>query len=327
MKEEVKKFIRLLPFVRKYFEGIATIFMLHRVCPIDSERLSPNENMKVSPQFLENFIIELKAEGYQFISLDRLYEILVNNEKVAKLVIFTLDDGYVDNYTYAYPIFKKHNIPFTIYITTSFPERKAILWWYVLEDLLLENKVLVLSNGEKYICKTKKQKEDAFLRIRDIILKFKKDDFLNSLIKLFSNYKIDWFAKANELCLSWEQIIEMSKDNLCTIGRHTKNHYALNQLPYEEVISEIVEANKLIEEKIGKKVEHFSYPFGTRKEIGQREIEIVKAIGIKTATTALSGTIYNDHKNYLACLPRIMLTESVNVKNMVMIRKRRVVTI
>jgi len=317
----------MLPLIQNYFSGMITIFMLHRVHPFQPNRLYPNENMKISPEFLDNFIEQLKSQGYEIISLDRVYEILQNGEKVKKQIVFTLDDGYKDNYELAYPIFKKHNVPFTVYVTTSFPENKAILWWYVLEDLILENDTLLLSENSIFQTQTKVEKEEAFLKIRDIILEFKKENFFESLNKLFFNYKIDWFGKNKELCMSWEEIIELSKDKLCTIAGHTKNHYALNQLSIEEVKSEIIEANKLIEENIDKRIEHFAYPFGSTNEIGQREFDIVKSLDFKTTTTTRRGTIYSKHKEYLECLPRIMLTEDFSIKDIGKIRRERVVTI
>jgi len=322
-----KKLIKSLPLLRKYYEGMITIFMLHRVHLLEPNKLSPNENMKVSPEFLDKFIVELKSKGYEFISLDRVYEILQGGEKVKKQIVFTFDDGYKDNFEIAYPIFKKFNIPFTVYVTTSFPERTALLWWYILEDLILANDSLKLFDGKTYECKTKKQKEDVFLKIREIILGFKKENFLDSLNKLFCYYKIDWFSKNRELCMSWEQIIDLSNSELCTIAGHTKNHYALNKLSIEEAKSEIVESNKLIEAKTGKKIEHFAYPFGSRVEIGQREFDIVKSLGYKTATTTSRGTIYKKHKNYLECLPRIMLTENFELKTIGNIRLKKVVTV
>ncbi len=53
--------------------------------------------------------------------------------------------------------------------------------------------------------------------------------------------------------MSWDHIIEISKDEICTIGGHTKNHLVLSKLRESEVIEEIVDANKIIESKIGKK--------------------------------------------------------------------------
>jgi peptidoglycan/xylan/chitin deacetylase (PgdA/CDA1 family) len=37
-----------------------------------------------------------------------------------KNVVFTLDDGYADNFINAYPIFKKYNIPFCIYVCKKY---------------------------------------------------------------------------------------------------------------------------------------------------------------------------------------------------------------
>ena len=327
MKQKIINLISSIPFINSYFSGIATIFMLHRVVPFEKNRLFPNENMKVSPEFLEKFILELKDKGYEFISLDELYDILQNQKNVKKKIIFTLDDGYKDNYEIAYPIFKKHDVPFTIYLTTSFPNKNALLWWYVLEDLIIGNEELVVGK-KRYICKNYENKNRVFLEIRDTILKLDQKNLLSELNNLFKNYKIDWFSKNEELCIDWEDIVDLSKDNLCTIAGHTKNHYAFNRLSENEIIDEVELANKEIEEKIGKKIEHFAYPFGSASAVELRDFEIIKKFDFKTVTTTRQGNIYLEHNKFSnCCLPRIMLTECLKIKNIGRIRKRRVVTI
>ena len=321
------RFLSKQALVQQYFSGAITIFMLHRVSYFEENKLFSNEMLKVSPQFLDQFIINLKSNGYDFITLDDMYKILLEGEKVEKKIVLTLDDGYKDNYEVAYPIFKKHNIPFAIYLTTSFPEKKAILWWYILEDLIVQKDLIELSDGRTFECRTKEEKEKVFLQLRSIILTFEKENFLNSLGRLFAYYKIDWIAKTEALCLNWEEIIELSQDDLCTIAGHTKNHFAFNQLSEDEIIDEIVDANKLIEEKTGKKIEHFAYPFGSRHEVNQREVEIVKKLAFKTATTIRRGSVYGAHKNHLMCLPRIMLTENFDMRSIGRMRRQRIVTL
>jgi len=283
--------------------------------------------MKVSPQFLENIIITLKSSGYSFISLDRLYEILEKGENVRKNIVFTLDDGYKDNYSIAYPIFKKYDIPFTIYVTTSFPERSAILWWYILEDLLLANEEIIIGNKDRIVCRTIIEKEKAFMKVRKIILSLESKNFLNNLSLLFSNYTIDWVGKTNELALDWENIINLSKDEIVTIAGHTKNHYAFNMLSKNDITKEIIEANMLLESKINMKINHFAYPFGSKNEIAKRVCDVVKKLNFKTATTTRRGNIYLDHKKHLHCLPRIMLTEDFNLGDIGKFRKKKVETI
>jgi peptidoglycan/xylan/chitin deacetylase (PgdA/CDA1 family) len=312
--------------INNLYSGIATIFMLHRVYPFEKDKLFPNENMKVSPEFLENFIVNLKNNGYEFITLDRLSEILERNEKKKKQIIFTMDDGYLDNYTHAYPIFKKYNIPFTIYITTSFPENTAILWWYALEDIIIKNNIIELPYCT-ITCGTSQEKISAFLQIRKLIIGLKRETFFEDLKKLFSKYEVDWCKTVKEKAMNWEQIIELSKNDLVSIGGHTLNHITLNRISEKkDVIKEIIEPNIIIEEKTNKKVNHFAYPFGSIDEIGKREFEIVKSLNIKTATTTRHGNIFPQHQNHLEALPRIMLTESFALSDIGRIRKKRVVT-
>jgi len=289
--------------------------------------LAPNERLKVSPEFLEQFILDLKKENYDFISLDELYDILKSGEKVGKKIVFTLDDGYADNYEIAYPIFKKYNVPFTIYITTSFPDQKAILWWYLIEELIVKNEKIVLAGDRQYICKTKEEKIETFNKIRTVIQSLEKEGFINSLNHLFENYEIDWLSKSKALSLTWQQIIELSRDPLVTIGGHTVNHLALNQLSENEVRDEILEANKIIESKINKKIEHFAYPFGSRSQIMQREFNILKSLNFKTVTTTRKGNIFSEHVNYTECLPRIVLTDNFKIMDLGKITRKKVVTI
>ena len=327
LKNKIINLFNRISFVNKYYTGNATIFTLHRVSPFERGKLSVNENMKVSPEFFESFIVDLIAKDYKFISLDRLYEVLKNQETVKKYIVLTFDDGYKDNYDFAYPILKKYNIPFTIYITTSFPEMTAILWWYVLEDIVINNDKVILSNNEEYLCKTNKQKISSFIDIRKIIMHLNPNSFVKDLDLLLANYAIDWKSKCEELAISWSQIQELSKDKLVTIAGHTINHYPLNKLTISKAKFEIVEANNLIESKIGKLVNHLAYPFGGISEINQREIELVKSLNLKTAVTTRNGNIFLQHKFFLESLPRIMLTEKFKTNDIGKVKRRRVSTL
>jgi len=323
----IARFIGGIPFVGSYYSGFATVLMMHRVGFIDKNKLLPNENMKISPSFLESFILDLKSKGYDFIDLDELYEIIKSDKTATRKIVFTLDDGYKDNYEVAYPIFKKYNIPFTVYITTSFPEKEAVLWWYILEDLILNNNELILSNDRRFICNTKSLKESVFMKVRRIILSLDQTSLLVELDKMFSYYKIDWLGKCEEMAMTWDEIKELSLDSLCTIACHTKNHYTLNKLSNNHIVKEIIDANNLLESKIGKKIKHFSYPFGSQREVGRRECDIVKNLGFKTATTTRCGNIFKEHDKYLECLPRIMLTENYRIKYFNMVRKNKITTL
>ena len=113
--------------------------MFHRVCPEHpSPRIRSNSGLEVTPEYLEKTILFLRENNYEIVPLGQVEKILNGDYLEKKFAVFTFDDGYADNYRFAYPIFKKHGVPFTIYVTTDLPDNKAILWWYLLEDLVLK---------------------------------------------------------------------------------------------------------------------------------------------------------------------------------------------
>jgi len=293
---------------RYYNKPIGVIYMLHRVSPFEPEKLSPNENMKISPEFLEKFIL-LNSEKFEFVSMDEV-ELILKKQRICKkpFFAFTLDDGYVDNYSYAYPIFLKYNVPFTVYVSTDFPDKNALLWWYQLEDIILEHNQVCLSNGDVYDCTTVDKKIEVFMQIRKQILELPTVEFKKHFENLFSNYNLNLNEYIQNLALSWEQIIEMSKNPICTIAAHTITHRRLSELNEEELAFEIIESKNIIEKKIMKEVLHFSYPFGTSFEVNDKVVAYVKSAGFKTATFAEGGILRKLDKDTCR-LKRIMLFE------------------
>ena len=288
--------------------------MLHRVDDIDEDHLWCNEHMKVSPSFLDKQI-ELLKKDFDIISLTDVP--LYFSKKQRKFIVFTMDDGYKDNYIKALSIFKKHNVPYTIFVTTDFPDKTAILWWYVLEDLLLTNQSLTLSNGITYPANDYKEKCDSFLRIREEILKLNQLDLENELNRLFSSYKVDWYSHCQDLCLSWEDINELKKERLVTIGAHTQHHFNLKELPtVEEVKKEILSGVDILKEKTGIVPNVFAYPFGSETEAGKREFKIISELPFKCACIAYGGPCTKLNKKTFSSLPRIMFKQDFNIKDL-----------
>jgi peptidoglycan/xylan/chitin deacetylase (PgdA/CDA1 family) len=62
----------------------------------------------------------LKDNGYTTLTLNELYNFLEKNKPIPeKSIVITLDDGYVDNYTNAYPILKELGLNATVFVVTS----------------------------------------------------------------------------------------------------------------------------------------------------------------------------------------------------------------
>ena len=107
--------------------------------------------------------------------------------------------------------------------------------------------------------------------------------------------------------MNWDEIRRLAADPLVTIGAHTRRHYALAKLTLSEARAEIEESVRRIEREIGKPCRHFSYPYGDETSAGQREFDLVKELGLKTAVTTRKGLIHARHAGELTALPRVSL--------------------
>lgn len=109
--------------------------------------------------------------------------------------------------------------------------------------------------------------------------------------------------------MNWCQINELCKNNLITIGSHTVNHINLeNRLDEEEIRYEVEMSKLLLEYKIKKTVDHFSYPYGSFTKASEK---IVKEI-YKTGVLIFKGKDITDSfdSSYLYRLKRIPVQNS-----------------
>lgn len=304
----------LTPFSRRLLKkegAIGVVYMLHHVTKKNPKGIPTNEDLKVSPEFLEEVILKYKRRKFDFISLNELYAIISSNKLPERpFIVFTIDDGYLDNYTQALPIFENQHVPFTVFVATDFIDKKAILWWDSIESLIYANNCISISDGSCYPCITFQQRWDTFRILREKVLKLDPNNLQDELIKMFYKYNIDWLEPIRQKGLSWEQVKTLANHPLCTIGGHTVSHPPLTILTDEEAKREILEGIKKIEQVICQPVHYFAFPYGTPNEIGEREFQIVNKLDIKLAFMAHGGCITNDNIRNVTRLPRVYFRES-----------------
>ncbi|MDY7076301.1 MAG: polysaccharide deacetylase family protein [Chloroflexota bacterium] len=98
-------------FLRGLFESVprARILVYHSISR------NPLNPFSVSPEDFEEQIRFLSQE-YNVILLEDLIACTQKKDIPANSVVITLDDGFEDNYTYAYPILKKYSVPATVFV-------------------------------------------------------------------------------------------------------------------------------------------------------------------------------------------------------------------
>ncbi len=102
---------------------VVPIMMYHNVQ--QSTHYVPNT---VSPQNFADHMAFLKKNNFKVLSLDELVNIIQSGKPLPrKSAVITFDDGYEDNYIYAYPILKKYNFPAIIFVPSDQVDTKGFL--------------------------------------------------------------------------------------------------------------------------------------------------------------------------------------------------------
>ncbi len=109
--------ILLIPLI-VHGETTVPILMYHNL----NDNYAPeNANIEMTPSEFEEQISALLQAGYTPISLYQYVDWEKGDGKLPKKpIIITFDDGYLNNYTHAFPIVKKYNIPITIFVITDY---------------------------------------------------------------------------------------------------------------------------------------------------------------------------------------------------------------
>ena len=114
-------------------ENTAAIFVYHRF----GETNYPSTNIKIN-QFKKH-IEELKKNNYNVLPVNKIVNAIINKKDLPeKTVGLTIDDAFLSIYKKAWPILKKNNLPFTIFVSTSpiKAESKNYMDWDKIRELV-----------------------------------------------------------------------------------------------------------------------------------------------------------------------------------------------
>lgn len=197
---------------------VAPILMYHSI----NYQVNPgSEKLVVSPAVFERQMRFLKTNRYNVISLEALAGLIRDKKRIPpRTVALTFDDGYKDNYAYAFGVLRKYNFPATIFII------------------------------------------------------------------------INEVGRPENDRLSWDEIKDMTDSGIIDFGSHTLGPKPLIDIKNEEELKkQVFVSRKILEEKLGRQVNIFSYPEG---RFNDRIRQLVIDAGYKVAVTGNAGRKYPD---------------------------------
>jgi peptidoglycan/xylan/chitin deacetylase (PgdA/CDA1 family) len=299
---------------RKQFQGIGAIFCLHHVVPDGGRKrvYAPNYQLEISPEFLQVTINACLARGYELVSMAEA----VNRLKQADtsrppFAVFTLDDGYNDNAIHAAPVFRRNRCPYTIFVAPRIADGTCELWWRALEIIIGKTNRLGVSIGDQVLdleTLSEQQKAAAWRMIANYLKAMPEYDQRAWIRSFAAAEGHDLAAYCRSVAMTWDEIAELNRDPLCTIGAHTLNHYAVARLPTEDVLRELIQSKSQIEARLGESCEFFAYPYGDEIAAGPRDFSLAAQAGFTASVTTRKGVVFPEFASHLQAIPRVMLS-------------------
>lgn len=100
--------------------------------------------------------------------------------------------------------------------------------------------------------------------------------------------------EASDNFLTKNDVLEISKSH--EIANHTKSHDRNDRIPFDQIISEIIDAKYYLEDIIGKPVMGFAYPYGSyNKDL----LSILKNLGVSYARTSGQSNGFSHPQDFL----------------------------
>jgi peptidoglycan/xylan/chitin deacetylase (PgdA/CDA1 family)/CelD/BcsL family acetyltransferase involved in cellulose biosynthesis len=272
--------------LRRREQTICHIFIYHRVND-DHDRYLPSVPVQA---FRKQ--IEFLKKNFRVISLDNIADATFANVKEKYCVAITFDDGYRDNFLYAFPVLKSLEVPATIFLATGNIESGEAPWY---DEISLAFKL----TARRHLAIGLPGVPDASLEghTERLSVMSKTLAWLRQLTAAERNRMIPRVLEALDVrghlslpspMLNWEEIRQMAKQNI-TFGAHTVTHPSLAKLDVDELDAEIVGSKAKIEERLQLPVRHFAYPFGQPADIGLEAKKTVQKAGFSTAVTTIWG--------------------------------------
>jgi len=270
---------------------VFAIFRYHRV----NDDGDPFFNALPVSQFRAQ--MQYLIRHFRPVSMDELTKgQLASSERCSAAVTF--DDGYHDNFIYAFPILREMGIPATIFLATGSINSRELPWYDQVRLAFKLTRRPQLSLHEIGGPRTALRSEAERLMAMELTLTWLRtvDDCsrVSYLPELFRNLGVPHRLNLPATMLSWDEIRRMSR-HCVTFGAHTVTHPVLGTLSVSRLHEEIFGSKTTIEDRLQMPVWHFAYPFGKRGDFTPHVKGVVQAASFRTAVTTIPGFNRPEH--------------------------------
>jgi len=270
------------------------ILAFHRVLPDDEINRLLDPQMYLTVRVFRQLLVFLRSH-YDVVHLEELltWDKFTKGRRKPACAL-TFDDGYMDNYTNAFPILKEMEMPATVFLTAALVGTSRLLWNDAVSIAFARMSgdpearaylhQLLCAFGVSVSIPSDLSGVRYYLTLRSIVEQVKTwphAKISNLLSKMEPCAAGDWAKSASFRLLSWDQVREMSREGI-VFGAHTLSHYILTVEDKTTAQKEIQDSKSLIESKLGKPTDTMAFPNGSYND---EVVRMARQAGFRIAVT------------------------------------------
>jgi peptidoglycan/xylan/chitin deacetylase (PgdA/CDA1 family) len=280
----------------------------HRALVVMYHRFSAGHDLPKLSAATFHRQLEYLAAHYDVVPLSFLVARLAAGRPLPpRTAVVTIDDGYRDAYTVAFPALRQRNLPATVFVVSGFTGGSTWLWTdrvrYLARQVELEP--LRAAAGERFKQWNPRtgrgSPADLVAGINDDLKQLEdqaKDDRI-AMLAARLGVTLPETPPEEFAAITWDQAREMQREGI-EIGSHTVTHPILTKVDAARLRRELADSREHIAAELGQPVDLFCYPNGTFDDSVKTA---VGRAGYVAAVTCDAG--FNDRRSDPLALRRI----------------------
>lgn len=220
---------------------------------------------------------------YKLISIRELREHIYKGEKLQNACMLSVDDGWRSTYEIIFPVMKKYNVPFTIFVSPRVMETGMNFWYYTmkfcneeeLKDIMIKRNYFS-EDVRKYPCD---------LIFKEILI----DEVYDVLNEYLSKHQEVEIPRG---FMNTQEVKELHESGLVEIGAHTMIHPILKAEEDSRSNNEITKSISNLSSLLNYEVKSFAYPNGIEGvDYSERDMKYAQQAGVDMAFSVNPGII------------------------------------
>lgn len=247
------------------------ILMYHRVLPEDDARCADEQpGMWVTPATLDLHLRVLRKH-FELVHLDEwLSDRAAGRALPRRACAITFDDGWRDNFHFAFPVLRRHRAPATIFLVSDFVGKGYTFWPNQLMALLCAaagaREVRTWPEPLASVLAAALSSDGPWPPAAGVL-----DHAIERCKQAFSDEQMqDWLSGFGSIdgsgardLLDWAEIQQMADSGLVRFGSHSRRHTRLlASLDPAVIRDEVTGSRAVLEARLRRPVSLFCYPNG-----------------------------------------------------------------